>query len=72
MKRPGIFVYAGAKGAFPLVTVSYEEALIQSSFGQAGVSSRPGIQEFQKLLDTLNSQTKCNTLCIRCCNGTML
>jgi hypothetical protein len=23
-------------------------------------------------LDALNSQTKCNTLCIRCCNGTTL
>jgi hypothetical protein len=23
-------------------------------------------------LDSLNSQTKCNTFCIRCCNGTTL
>jgi hypothetical protein len=34
--------------------------------------ARAGIPEIWGLLDSLNSQTKCNTFCIRYCNGTTL
>src|SRR6266536_93133 len=29
-----------------------------------------GELDYHGVADSLNSQTKCNTLCIRCCNGT--
>jgi len=39
--------------------------------GKLAKLAGPGIQEFQRHLDALNSRTKCNTVCIVCCNGTM-
>jgi error-prone DNA polymerase len=38
---------------------------------KAGIQARHNEAREQNL-DSLNSQTKCNTLCIRCCNGTTL
>ena len=37
----------------------------------AGIQVRFGFK-FKNRLDSLNSQTKCNTFWIRCCDGTML
>ena len=43
--------------------------LLTVALGVCWLSQSPARAED---LDGLNSQTKCNTFCIRCCDGTML